>query len=207
MTDDKTIEKLNTGKKIIEQKILIIGDSKVDISSFISKVFNLPFNKKEGEVLYDSTNISFNIELNDYIINYEISHTSNENEIPIIISDLAEKLSLVIIVYSIENEKSFNNLKNLFCLIKGINDMNKIIIIGNKTNLHYHKAFSKEKLEEFFKTNGIKTYLEISTEDKKSVEELAELINDIAVKRFELNESKKFENEKNDEKGTSCGCC
>ena len=206
MTDDKTIEKLNTGKKIIKQNILIIGDSKVDISSFVSKIFNLPFNKKEGELLYDSTNISFNIELNDYIINYEISHTSNENEIPIIISDLAEKLSLVIIVYSIENEKSFNNLKNLFCLIKGINDMNKIIIIGNKTDLHYHKAFSKEKIEEFYKTNGIKTYLEISTEDKKSVEELTELINNIAIKRFELNESIKFENEKNEEKETTCGC-
>ena len=206
MTDDKTIEKLNTGKKIIEQKILIIGDSKVDISSFVSKLFNLPFNKKEGEVSNDSTNISFNIELNDYIINYEISHTSNENEIPIIISDLAEKLSLVIIVYSIENEKSFNNLKNLFCLIKGINDLDKIIIKKNKTDLHYNKAFSKEKIEEFYKTNGIKTYLEISTEDKKSVEELTELINNIAIKRFELNESIKFENEKNEEKETTCGC-
>ena len=218
MKDDKKIEKLNTLKKIIKQKILVVGDSGVGKSSLVSKVFGKSIKNEKGEESNEIANFSMTKEFGENIINYEIWDTCIKLENPIIhitIPELAKEMSLVIIVYSIDNEASFNHLENWFNLIKGIKDMSKIIILGNKADLSHRRVYSEEKsielLEDFCKKKGIKTYLESSAEEENSVKELAELINNNAVKGFKHTES--IENEKKgkakivEKKNNCCSSC
>jgi small GTP-binding protein len=143
-------------------KIIIIGDSGVGKSCL-----SLRATKNIFESLYSPT-IGFEfltifIKVDDKPIKLQIWDTCGQEVYRSLISSFYNNSSLAILVYSIENEDSFNNLE--FWLnelrTKGNPDIN-IFLIGNKSDLEYNRKITKEMAQEFAENNKIKLFLETS---------------------------------------------
>ena len=71
--------------------------------------------------------------------------------------------SLAIIVYSIDNENSFNNIESWLNELKtkGNPDIN-VFLVGNKVDLEDKRVVSKEMANDICDTNNIKFFMETS---------------------------------------------
>ena len=143
-------------------KIIIIGDSGVGKSCLSLRAI-----KNILESLYSPT-IGFEfltifIREDDKVIKLQIWDTCGQEVYRSLISSFYNNSSLAILVYSIENEDSFNNLE--FWLnelrVKGNPDIN-IFLIGNKADLDNNRKITKEMAQEFAENNKIKLFLETS---------------------------------------------
>ena len=143
-------------------KIIIIGDSGVGKSCLSLRAIKNIF-----ESLYSPT-IGFEfltifIRVDDKVIKLQIWDTCGQEVYRSLISSFYNNSSLAILVYSIENEDSFNNLE--FWLnelrVKGNPDIN-IFLIGNKADLDNNRKITKEMAQEFAENNKIKLFLETS---------------------------------------------
>lgn len=143
-------------------KIIIIGDSGVGKSCL-----SLRATKNVFESLYSPTIgfefMTFYIKVDEKPIKLQIWDTCGQEVYRSLISSFYNNSSLAIVVYSIDNEDSFNNLE--FWLnelrTKGTPDIN-IFLIGNKADLEYNRKITKEMAQEFAENNKIKLFLETS---------------------------------------------
>lgn len=143
-------------------KIIIIGDSGVGKSCL-----SLRATKNVFESLYSPTIgfefMTFYIKVDEKPIKLQIWDTCGQEVYRSLISSFYHNSSLAILVYSIDNENSFNNLEIWLNEIKtlGNPDMN-IFLIGNKADLEDKRQVSKERAEEFSKNHKIPLFLETS---------------------------------------------
>jgi len=143
-------------------KIIIIGDSGVGKSCL-----SLRATKNVFESLYSPTIgfefMTFFIKVDEKPIKLQIWDTCGQEVYRSLISSFYNNSSLAIVVYSIDNEESFNNLE--FWLnelkTKGNPDIN-LFLIGNKADLEDNRKVSKEAAQEFAENNKIKLFLETS---------------------------------------------
>ena len=143
-------------------KIIIIGDSGVGKSCL-----SLRATKNVFESLYSPTIgfefMTFFIKVDEKPIKLQIWDTCGQEVYRSLISSFYNNSSLAIVVYSIDNEESFNNLE--FWLnelkTKGNPDIN-LFLIGNKADLEDNRKVSKEAAKEFAENNKIKLFLETS---------------------------------------------
>ena len=143
-------------------KIIIIGDSGVGKSCL-----SLRATKNAFEELYSPTIgfefMTFFIKVDDKSIKLQIWDTCGQEVYRSLITSFYTNSSLAIVVYSIDNEDSFNNLE--FWLnelrLKGNADIN-IFLIGNKADLENKRKVTKDMAHEFADTNKIKLFLETS---------------------------------------------
>ena len=143
-------------------KIIIIGDSGVGKSCL-----SLRATKNVFEALYSPTIgfefMTFFIKVEGRPIKLQVWDTCGQEVYRSLISSFYNNSSLAIVVYSIDNEDSFNNLE--FWLnelrTKGNPDIN-IFLIGNKADLEEQRKISKEAAQEFADMNKIKLFLETS---------------------------------------------
>ena len=143
-------------------KIIIIGDSFVGKSSLAIRATKDTF---EGE--YHSTIgfefVSFYARINDSIIKLQIWDTCGQEIYRSLISSFYRNSSLAIIVYSIDNKESFQNIDKWLNDIKtsGSPDVN-IFLIGNKADLEDKREVTKEMASDFCESHSIKFNLETS---------------------------------------------
>ena len=143
-------------------KIIIIGDSGVGKSCL-----SLRATKNVFESLYSPTIgfefMTFFIKVDEKPIKLQIWDTCGQEVYRSLISSFYNNSSLAIVVYSIDNEESFNNLE--FWLnelkTKGNPDIN-LFLIGNKADLEDNRKVSKEAAKEFAENNKIELFLETS---------------------------------------------
>ena len=97
---------------------------------------------------------------------------------------LADHSDIIILVYSINNEESFINLKLSLSNLKEINPKAKFILVGNKADLENERKVSKEMGMKFKEENNLEAFIETSAK-KDNIREvlLAE-----AIKCFCKNE-------------------
>ena len=89
---------------------------------------------------------------------------------------------IAIIVYSFDNENSFNNIQNW---INTINGCENIIIIGNKADLGDDKrVVTDQMLEDFFFYNNY-SHFETSAKNGSNVEELKKCLQEITIIKYE----------------------
>ena len=180
MKDDKENKNLNMEvKDEIVQKVLILGDQKVGKSSLIGKVFNLTVKKSEFPFEYFNASDDSN---NNYTINYKIYEIYGREDVVNYISSIKMGNPIAIIVYSFDNENSFNNIQNW---INTINGCENIIIIGNKKELGDDKrVVSEQKLEDFFDDYNY-SHFETSAIEGSNVEELKKCLQEITINKYE----------------------
>ena len=162
--DNYPIEILNqeVGDFELNFKIIIIGDSGVGKSCL-----SLRATKNVFESVYSPTIgfefMTFFIKVDEKPIKLQIWDTCGQEVYRSLISSFYNNSSLAILVYSIDNEDSFNNLEYWLNELrtKGNPDIN-IFLIGNKADLEEKRKITKEAAQEFSDNNKIKLFLETS---------------------------------------------
>ena len=143
-------------------KIIIIGDSGVGKSCL-----SLRATKNVFENLYSPTIgfefMTFFIKVDNKAIKLQIWDTCGQEIYRSLISSFYNSSSLAIVVYSIDNEDSFNNLDFWWNEIRSkANPEIGIILIGNKADLDNKRKVTKETAQEYCDNNQIKVFMETS---------------------------------------------
>ena len=152
----------NPGESDLSFKLIIIGDAGVGKSSLSIKA-----TKNIFDPIYSPTIgfefSSFFIKIEDLIIKLQIWDTCGQEVYRSIIKSFYRYSSLAILVYSIENKNSFENLGLWLNEIRteGNTDIN-IFLIGNKVDLEDKREVQKELAQSFMNNNHIKLFLETS---------------------------------------------
>ena len=160
------------GKFELTFKIIIIGDSGVGKSCLAIRALKNIF-----ESLYQPT-IGFEfmssyIKIDGKIIKLQIWDKCGQEVYRSLISSFYNNASLAIMVYSINNENSFNNLDFWLNEIrtKANPDIN-IILIGNKNDLENERKIPKDLGQEFSDNNGLNLFFESSAKTGFNVKQL-----------------------------------
>lgn len=143
-------------------KLIVIGDSGVGKSCLSSKAV-----KDKFEEYYQATVgfefLTFNLRLDDKTIKLQLWDTCGQEVYRSLITNFYRNSSLAVLVYSIDNEESFNNISSWLTDLKNqANSDIKIILVGNKCDLEDNRKISKEQAEKFKIDNDIDLFFETS---------------------------------------------
>ena len=107
--------------------------------------------------------LTFCLKINGKSIQLEIWDTCGQETYRSLIKSFYRKVSLAILVYSIDNENSFNNLETWLNEIKSqSNPETKIFLIGNKIDLENERKISTETAQQFSKAHAFNYFDETS---------------------------------------------
>ena len=143
-------------------KIIIVGDSGVGKSCLTMRG-----TKNNFEDFYTPTVgfefVSFNVRIEDKNIKLQIWDTCGQEVYRSLISSFYRSASLAIMVYSIDNDDSFNNIEKWLNDVKTQSNPNiKIFLIGNKADLEDKRKVSREAGEKFLKDHKLTYFIETS---------------------------------------------
>ena len=143
-------------------KIIIIGDQGVGKSCLSIKASRNYF-----EDFYSPTVgfefVSFNVRIEDKNIKLQIWDTCGQEVYRSLISSFYRSASLAIMVYSIDNDDSFNNIEKWLNDVKTQSNPNiKIFLIGNKADLEDKRQVAKETGEKFCSDHKLSFFIETS---------------------------------------------
>ena len=143
-------------------KIIVIGDSGVGKTCLSNKatknVFEDSYNATVGFEFF-----SFNLKLNDKIIKLQIWDTCGQELYRSLITNFYRNSSLAIMVYSINNKDSFDNIDIwLKELRMHSNPDAKVFLIGNKIDLENERIVNREQGEQYANQNHFNLFLESS---------------------------------------------
>ena len=146
----------------LSYKLIVVGDCGVGKSCLTLKA-----TKNYFEENYKSTVgfefCTFNIKINESIIKMQIWDTCGQEAYKSLISSFYKNAILAILVYSIDNYESFENIKLWLNELKiHSNPDVKIFLIGNKIDLEDKRVVTKEMAEEFKNNNKINFFIETS---------------------------------------------
>ena len=143
-------------------KIIVVGDSGVGKSCLTMKG-----TKNHFEECYSPTVgfefFTFNIKIDDKYIKLQIWDTCGQEAYKSLITSFYRNASLAILVYSIDNQNSFNNIEVWLNEIKSqSNPETKIFLIGNKIDLENERKISTETAQQFSNAHAFNYFDETS---------------------------------------------
>ena len=146
----------------ISFKIIVIGDSGVGKSCLTNKaiknIFEETYNATMGFEFFN-----FNVKINDKIIKLQIWDTCGQELYHSLITNFYRNSSLAIVVYSVDQKESFENLENWMKEIRtNSNPDIKVFLIGNKIDLIEQRKITTEEGEAYSKQNKFDKFLEAS---------------------------------------------
>jgi small GTP-binding protein len=146
-------------------KIIWIGDSGVGKTCLLTKALKNFFDQELKSTLgFEYHNITINI--NDKKILLETWDTCGQESFKCIVNMFYKRAKLAILVYSIDNRKSFEGI-NFWLNELRINsgEQTKLILIGNKTDLDDKREVSYEEGKNFSQLNGFNFFSETSAKE------------------------------------------
>ncbi len=143
-------------------KIIVVGDSGVGKSCLTMKG-----TKNHFEECYSPTVgfefFTFNIKIDDKNIKLQIWDTCGQEAYRSLITSFYRNASLAILVYSIDNQNSFDNIEAWLNEIKSqSNPETKIFLIGNKTDLEDQRQIPIETAMVFSTEHSFNFFIETS---------------------------------------------
>lgn len=209
------LKQISSKDDFINFKIIIVGNSGVGKSCLLKKAVLNTF--KEG---YQTT-IGFEFLLMYYKINgkkikLQIWDTCGQEMYRSLIQGFYRNTSLALLIYSINDQKSFVDLNEWIKDIKNYSEKPiPIFLVGNKYDLNEEKIIKREDGEQFFKQHDLQYFNEASAKTGYNVDDIfSEIAKYIYMENYlkENNISKKLKIElnKNEEKqndSKSKKCC
>ena len=175
-------------------KVIILGDSYVGKSSLINRLINNKFVELSNTLSIEYH--TYIISINGYKIRMQIWDTAGQEKFNSLISNYYKNTDVVIFVYSIDKEESFQNLEMWFKHLKDNNENSLNILIGNKLDKEKEgeRVLNYEKAENFAKLNNFFLFREVSCKSKEiyDIEDIYEIFDEIGKKFY--NESKEDRN-------------
>ena len=143
-------------------KLIFIGDSGVGKSCLTTKAV-----KNNFEEYYQATVgfefLTFNMKVNDKVIKLQIWDTCGQEIYKSLISNFYRNSSLAIILYSIDNKESFNNVENWLNDLKSqANPDVRVFLVGNKADLEEDRKVPKEEGEKYKEDQHLDLFMEAS---------------------------------------------
>ena len=187
-------------ENLITYKVNVLGLYGVGKTTIINKLMNKDTDKEYEPTM--SVDVKFfQIKVNDKIIQIQIWDTCGNDAFALNTPNLFKNASVVILVYAIDNKKSFNDLDNWHNMLLNNSYDHTIILIGNKNDLKKEREIIIEEGENY-KNNyhDIKMFFETSA---KTGENIDKLLENIAISIYEKNEN----DEKNLEKAKTIKLC
>ena len=165
-------------------KLLVVGDSSVGITNFITQFIENKFNQTymttSGMDLKTSS-----IVVKNKKIRVQLWDTAGQEKYRAITKNLFLKVQGALVVYDITNDNSFTNLKTWVKSIKEeCGKSMQMIIVGNKCDLDDQRVIEKEKALEYAEEEKVE-YIETSS---KTGENVQKAISQLCEKVLENNE-------------------
>ena len=153
-------------------KIIVVGDSGVGKSCLTMRG-----TKNHFEDYYSPTVgfefFTFNIKIKDKNIKLQIWDTCGQEAYRSLITSFYRNSSLAILVYSIDNLNSFNNIESWLNEIKSqANPDIKIFLIGNKTDLEDKRKITTDEAKLFSKNHAFHYFSETSAKNGFNAQEI-----------------------------------
>ena len=169
-------------------KLIVVGDSGVGKSCLTMKatkdIFENDYSPTIGFEFY-----TFIIKIKEKIIRLQIWDTCGQEVYRSLINGFYRNSSLAILLYGINNIKSFQNLELWLNDIKvNSNPDIKIFLVGNKKDLEEKREVPIDKAKTFYKEHNLHYFLETSAKTGFNVQKLL-----IKAANVLYEESKKLE--------------
>ena len=143
-------------------KIIIVGNSGVGKSCITTKATKNIFDNYYSATIGFEFH-TFKVRVKGVDLRLQIWDTCGQETYRSLIHSFYRNASLAILVYSIDNLKSFEDLGLWLNDIKTNTHPDvKIFLIGNKSDLNESRKVPKERAEQFMKDNDLKLFLESS---------------------------------------------
>lgn len=178
-------------KEYATYKVIILGLFNVGKTTIIGKLMNMPFKVYEPTLSLDIKNIQ--IKVNDKILQIQFWDTCGNDQFAGSTPNLFKNASLAILVFAINDHKSFDNLSKWYNLVKETSFDSNLFLIGNKSDLEKEREVKKEEVENF-KNNydDIKIFFETSAKNGENIDKLFEKISITLYEKL-INEEKIIE--------------
>lgn len=143
-------------------KVIVIGDSGVGKSCLTTKAV-----KNNFEEYYQATIgfefLTFNVKLDQTVIKLQIWDTCGQEVYRSLISNFYRNSSFAVMVYAINDVKSYQNIGNWLEELKSQSNPDvRIMLVGNKSDLEDQRQVSTVDAEEYTKEHKIDKFLETS---------------------------------------------
>ena len=183
----------------IEVKLVILGKSLVGKSALTYRLINDQFPKEHDTTIEDQYKVNMNIDGQECLL--EILDTAGQDDYQSMIETWINFGSGFLLVYSIDDQESFNEVKKKYDKILALKGKEPFscILVGNKCDLDDTlRRVSKKQVEEFSKNKGI-PFLETSALNKINVREaFSKVVHDFLSITQEKQKAGVF--------GKMCGC-
>ena len=208
LVDDKTQNDFSI-------KVLVIGDVEVGKTT----IFN-QFTKHEFYPSYSPTTgydfFSVKLKTNNKVMKLQIWDTSGNPSYRAICLQWFRNSELCIVVYSVTNLDSFNNVKIWINDLRANNSDAPIVLLGNQSDDEENRAVTKEMGEKIKEEYNLEFFEEVSAKngfDQKDnfIFKIAKIlyyniINDAESWNYTMNESIRLESPKKKGKKNDCKC-
>ena len=169
-------------------KLIVVGDSGVGKSCLTMKatkdIFENDYSPTIGFEFY-----TFIIKIKEKIIRLQIWDTCGQEVYRSLINGFYRNSSLAILLYGINNIKSFQNLELWLNDIKNNSNPDiKIFLVGNKKDLEEKREVPIDKAKTFYKEHNLNYFIETSAKTGFNVKKLL-----IRAANVLYEESKKLE--------------
>ena len=186
------VELLNEeiSKELKTYKVIIVGRYGVGKTRIIHRLMKENVDDKEYSPTISVDTKTFKVKVNDKIIQIQIWDTCGNDEFAQSTPNMFKNASISIIVYAINDQKSFDDIKIWYNLIKNHSFDSFIFLIGNKNDLEEERKITKEKgekLKESYEDN-IKVFFETSAKNDDNIDKLLKKISILLVKKNEIDE-------------------
>ena len=129
--------------------------------------------------------------VNDKIIQIQIWDSCGNDKLAQQMPNLFKDAFIAIIVYAINNKKSFEELKKWYNLVKEYSFDNIIFLIGNKSDLEEEREITKENVETFKNDyDDIKIFFETSALNHENMDKLLDYIVISIYEKYKNDENK-----------------
>ena len=153
-------------------KIIIIGDPGVGKSCLTNQAIKNTFDETYSATVGFEF-LTFILKLDEKIVKLQIWDTCGQEAYRSLISGFYRNASLAMIVYSIESRESFAHintwLKDVHLLC---NPDVKVFLIGNKADLEFNRAVSKDEAQKYAENNNFNYFNETSAKNGFNAKEV-----------------------------------
>lgn len=174
-------------------KIILIGDPAVGKSSLTNKAIKKQYAEGYAPTVgFDFSN--FNVKLGEKVIKLQVWDTCGQEIYRSLVCNFYRSASLAMMVYSIDNRQSYDNINFWLKDVKNQSSPDtKIFLIGNKNDLEDSRAINIKEAEGYAKENQFEMFFETSAKNGYNAEavfiEAAKILYDDYLK---YEEKKKY---------------
>ena len=158
----------NFGMEKYDFRVVFVGDAGVGKTQIITKFVKNEF-LNEYKTTLSACFYSKFICWKNKKVNLQLGDTSGQEKYRSITKIFCKASQLIVLVYAINDKKSFENIQNWVNDVRNINEDAKFLLVGNKCDLEERKEVPTEVAKNYAKENKME-FIEVSAKDGTNID-------------------------------------